>query len=144
MSDPSSDTTSSRTALRDAEVREASIGQLTSQVTSDVSELFRQEIELAKTEIQQEARQAGKGAGMFGGAGVAAHLALLFASLALMFLLDEAIPIGWAAFVVAVIYVGIAAVLMAVGRQEFRRVSGPSRTVETVKEDAQWLANRKK
>jgi hypothetical protein len=129
---------------KDAEVREKSVGQLTTQVTSDLSELVRGEITLAKAEVRQEARQARRVAGVLGGAGIAAHTALLFGSLALLFLLDNAIPIGWAAFVVAVLYVLVATVLALVGRRELTAISGPAQTVETVKEDAQWFANRRK
>ncbi|WP_256356424.1 phage holin family protein [Streptomyces sp. PKU-EA00015] len=41
---------------------------MTERRTSDVQTLFRQEVELAKTEIREEATKAGKAAGMFGGA----------------------------------------------------------------------------
>lgn len=129
---------------KDAEVREKSVGQLATQVTSDLSELVRGEITLAKAEVRQEARLAGRGAGMIGGAGIAAHTALLFGSLALLFLLDNAIPTGWAAFVVAVLYALVATALALAGRRELIAISGPAHTVETVKEDAQWFANRGK
>ena len=48
---------------------EASLGELVSEMTSDLSTLFRKEIELAKTEARDELKQAGKAGGMLGGAG---------------------------------------------------------------------------
>ena len=52
-------------------------------MSRDVSTLMRQEVELAKAELTQSAKRAGKGAGMYGGAGVAGWFTLLFLSVAL-------------------------------------------------------------
>jgi hypothetical protein len=119
-----------------------SLGSLIAEVADDVSRLFRQEVELAKAEVKQEATKAGKAAGMLGGAGFAGWMVALFASLALMFGLAELMPIGWAALIVAVLWGIAAAVLFAVGRKRMKEVSPvPQQTVETLKEDAQWLRN---
>lgn len=107
-----------------------SIGQLLGNVTEDLSTLLRQEIALAKAEGQQSAKNAGKGAGMLGGAGVAANLALIFASLALMFVFDMFMPIGWAAFTVAVLWAIVAGVLALAGKKEVQKVGMP-KTAET-------------
>ncbi len=107
-----------------------SVGELLSTVSSDLSTLVRQEVALAKAEAQESARNAGKGVGMVGGAGVAGNLALTFASLALMFLLDMVLPIGWAAFLVAVLWAIVAAILASVGKKEMKKVGLP-RTAET-------------
>ena len=50
-------------------VGDRSLGDLISEVTTDLSTLMRQELELAKAEVQQSASRAGKGAGMLGGIG---------------------------------------------------------------------------
>ncbi|OHV42858.1 hypothetical protein BBK14_31645 [Parafrankia soli] len=150
MSNPyPSEATHSGQAVRgsgasDTAVREATAGQLMSEVTSDLSELVRKEIELARAEIRQEGRRAGRGAGMLGGGGFAVYMTLLFASVALMFLLDRAIAIDWAAFIIAMIYLVVAVPLVLRGRRELRNVSGAPQTVDTLKEDAQWAANRTK
>jgi hypothetical protein len=60
-------------------VGDRSLGELISEVTGDLSTLMRQELELAKAELQQTASRAGKGAGMLGGAAVAGYSVLLFA-----------------------------------------------------------------
>ena len=62
---------------------ETSLGDLLGEVTRDLSTLMRQELELAKAELRQSATRAGKGAGMLGGAGYAASMAVLFQSIAL-------------------------------------------------------------
>lgn len=129
--------------MTDVTSNDASPGQLASEVAKDLSTLVRQEIALAKTELQQEAKTAGAAAGAFGGAGFAGYFVLLFASLAAMFGFDAFMPIGWAALVVTGIWLVIAAVLAIVGRGKMKQLNPkPERTVETVKEDVQWLKTR--
>ncbi|MDM7853838.1 phage holin family protein [Cellulomonas alba] len=111
----------------------ASTGELFGAVTRDLSTLIRQEIELAKAEATQSARNAGRGVGMFGGAGVAVHLALIFVSLALWWALGDPVGLGWSGVIVAVLWAIVAAVLALRGRTELRRVQGLPRTADTVK-----------
>jgi len=125
------------------DVEGRSVGELIGEVTSDLSKLMRQELDLAKAEMKVEASKAGKGAGMLGGAGIAGHLVLVFLSLALMFALDAVMPTGWAALIVAALWGIVAAVLAATGRKKLREVNPkPERTVETLKEDVQWAKTR--
>lgn len=111
----------------------ASTGELFGAVTRDLSTLIRQEIELAKAEATQSARDAGRGVGMFGGAGVAVHLALIFISLALWWALGDPVGLGWSGVIVAVLWAIVAAVLALRGRTELRRIQGLPRTADTVK-----------
>lgn len=118
---------------------DSSVGELLSEVTSDIQTLFRQEVELAKAEISEEAGKAGKAAGMYGGAGFGGYMVALFASLAAMFALANVMDTGWAALIVTAVWAGIAAILFVMGRSRMREVSPkPEQTVETLKEDAQW------
>src|SRR6476646_12263006 len=110
-----------------------SLGDLTSEVTQDLSTLMRQELELAKAEVQQSASRAGKGAGMLGGAGVAGYFVLLFASIALWRAIGAATGLGWSAVIVAVIWGIIAALLAAMGRKSLRDIRGLPKTAGTVK-----------
>jgi hypothetical protein len=130
------------TTPRDERVAETSIGELIGDISNDLSQLFRQEVELAKAEIKQEASKAGKAAGMLGGAGFAGYLAVVLLSFALVFGLANVMDAGWAALIVAVIWAVIGAVLYATGRKRLKTVDPvPRRTVDTIKEDAQWLKN---
>jgi hypothetical protein len=118
---------------------QASLGELLSRMAEDLSTLARQEVELARAEIEQEAKKAGKGIGLLGGSGLAALLCLLMLSFAAAWGLAEVIPTGFAFLVVAVIYLIVAAVLYPPGRRELRRVRPvPEQTVETLKEDVEW------
>jgi F0F1-type ATP synthase assembly protein I len=115
--------------------RTDSLGDLVSQITTDLSTLMRQELALAKAEVKQEASQAAKGAGMLGAAGYAGYLVSIFFSLAVMFLLDKAMPTWVAALIVAVVYGAIAAVLFVQGKKALKHVDPtPHQTIETLKE----------
>jgi len=120
-----------------------SVGRLVSQLTTDLGQLTRQELALAKAELQAEAKKAGKGAGMLGGAAFAGWMVALFISLTVMWALDEAMDLVWAALIVAVVWAAVAAVLAVSGRKELREVDPkPGQTVESLKEDAKWLKTR--
>ena len=122
----------------------ASVGELAGELGQDLSLLMRQEIMLARAEIKDEAVKAGKGAGMLGGAGYAAHLLVLFGSLAAVFGLAHVIGLAWAALAVTGFWALIAATLFLVGRQKLRSVQPrPQHTMETLKEDAQWARHPK-
>jgi len=121
---------------------DTSVGELIGNISNDLSQLFRQEVELAKAEIKQEATKAGKAAGFLGGAGFAGYLAVVLLSFALVFALANVMDAGWAALIVAVIWAIIGAVLYVNGRNKLKAVDPmPRRTVDTIKEDAQWLKN---
>jgi Putative Actinobacterial Holin-X, holin superfamily III len=124
-------------------VENASLGELVSEVTKDLSALMRQEIELARTEVKAEAAKTGRAAGMLGGAAVAGFLVLLFASLALWWGLANIMDQGWAALIVMALWAIIAAVLYSVGRQRLRDVRPkPQQTVDTLKQVPDALRGR--
>jgi Putative Actinobacterial Holin-X, holin superfamily III len=116
-------------------VEGTSVGQLIGEVTKDLSTLMRQELELAKVELKVEAKKAGQGAGMFGAAGFAGYMVLLFLSFALWWALENWMDAGLAAFIVAVIWGVIGAVAFVMGRKKFREVNPkPERTVDTLQQ----------
>ena len=125
------------------DVEGRSVGELLGEVTSDLSKLMRQEVALAKVELKEEAAKAGKAGGLLGGAGAVGYLVLVFLSLALMFALDDAMGIGWAALLTAAILGIVAGILFVLGRSRLEQVNPkPEQTVETLKEDVQWAKNR--
>jgi uncharacterized membrane protein YqjE len=121
-----------------------SIGEIVGDISKDMSTLIRQEMDLAKSELKQEVAKLGKGAGMFGGAGLAGFFTLFFVSLALTYLLDNWLPVELAALIVALLW-GIAAAVLALrGRQEIKEANPQlPRTQQTLKEDVQWAKTQK-
>lgn len=111
-----------------------SLGEIISNISGDLSTLVRQELELAKAELTESASRAGKGAGLLGGAGIAAHLVLVFLSITAWFALDNLLHhLAWSALIVTAVWAIIAAVLASVGRRQLKTVTGIPRTVETAK-----------
>ena len=121
-----------------------SVGEIVGDVSRDLSTLVRQEMDLAKTELKHELTKVGKGAGMFGGAGVAGLLTLLFLSLAATYLLDNWMPVELAALLVALLWGIVAAVLAARGRKEVKDANPQLPTTQqTLKEDVEWARTQK-
>ena len=126
-----------------ADVSQRSVGSLISEVTSDLSTLMRQELDLAKAEVKEEAAKTGKAAGMLGGAGFACYMLALFLSIAAWWGLANVMDEAWAALIVAAVWGVIAAVLFASGRKKMREVHPkPERTVSTLKEVPDALKGR--
>ncbi|MGY0005260.1 phage holin family protein [Micromonospora sp. I033] len=114
---------------------QASVGELLGDVTRDLSTLVRKEVELAKAELREEASQAGKAGGMFGGAALAGFLAVLFVSYAVWWGLSNVMDEGWAALIVAVLWAVVAAVLLANARTKLRQLREVlPRTKQTARE----------
>ena len=122
------------------DLRERPIGDLLKQLSQETTTLVKQELDLAKAEVAQKGQQAGKGAGMFGGAGVMGLMALGSFTAFLILLLDGAMPNWAAALVVTAVYAAIAGVLALQGRNKVKEATPPvpEQAVESVKEDVQW------
>ena len=124
---------------------DASLPELVSRLTDQSSTLFRKELQLAKTELRQEIRKAGRVGGMFGGAAVTGFLAILLLSFALAWALGDLEPLNPALgfLIVGVIYAVIAGVLGMQGKNKAEDLD-PSlpETTESIKEDVQWAKNQ--
>jgi len=121
------------------QLRDRSTGELVGELSQQTSSLIRQEIALAKAELTDTGKNAGKGAGMIGGAGAIGYLAAAALTTAIIALLDKAMDTWIAALIVAVVYAAIAGVLALRGRDEVKAALPPTeQTVETIKEDVQW------
>jgi putative superfamily III holin-X len=128
----------------DADLRERPIGELFSKLSAETSALIRQEMALARAELTEKGKEAGKGAGLFGGAGAVGLLGAGALTAGVILLLDLAIA-GWlAAMLVGLVYVAVAGFLAVQGRDRIQRATPPvpEQTVDTVKEDVEWAKSR--
>ena len=115
------------------DVEGSSVGALIGEVTKDLSTLMRQELELAKVELKVEAKKAGQGAGMFGAAGFAGYMVLMFLSFALWWALANVMDTGLAALIVAILWGVVGAVAFVMGKKKFEQVNPkPERTLDTL------------
>jgi uncharacterized membrane protein YqjE len=123
---------------------DSSLGELFSQLTSDLSALMRDEVQLAKVELKEEVARAGRAGGLLGGAAFAGYMVVVTLSFALAWGLAEVMAVGWAFLIVAVVWAVVGGFLYLRGRQQLNAVKlVPEQTVETLKEDVQWAKNQK-
>ena len=121
------------------DARERGIGELVKDLANQTSTLVRQEITLAKAEVTQKGKVAGKGAGLLAGAAVFGLLALGALTAALIAVLGTFMPTWVAALIVMVLWAIVAFVLAKAGQKSLQEATPPApQTVETVKEDIQW------
>ncbi|HEU4701826.1 MAG TPA: phage holin family protein [Conexibacter sp.] len=127
------------------ELRDESIAELVKRLADQTNTLVKQEIELAKAELTEKGRIAGAGAAMLGAAALVGLLAAGALTACLIALLQTAIDHTWlAALIVALIYAAIAAPIALRGRDRLREAAppAPEKTIESVKEDAEWAKTR--
>jgi uncharacterized membrane protein YqjE len=128
------------TAPRDNELRDRPTGELLKELSDHTTTLVKQEMELAKAELQEKGKQAGLGAGMFGGAGLFGVGAFAALTACLIAVLDQVMEFWLAALIVATAYAAIAAVLAVTGKRKLKKAGPPipEQTKDSVKEDMEW------
>ena len=115
------------------------LGTLISGVVKDLQDLLRGEIQLAKTELKEEATSAGKGIGFIAAGAFVGLVGFIFLMLAATWLLDKWVQQWLAAGIVAVALLLVAAILAQRGRSTLRAANfKPEQTIETLKEDQEW------
>jgi uncharacterized membrane protein YqjE len=128
------------------DLRERPIGELLRELSDQTATLVKQELDLAKAELSEKGKQAGMGAGMFGGAGLFGVLALAALTTCIIAALDTGMELWLAALIVAVVYAAIAAVLGLQGRNKVQEAGPPvpEQAKESMKEDVEWAKTRAK
>ena len=122
---------------------ERSLGDLFSELATETSTLVRQEVALAQTELTQKATKVGKNVGFLVVGGAVGYAALLAIIAAVIIGLANFIP-AWASALIVGAVVGIVAYLLISSALTALKKTDltPRETVETLKEDAQWLKNQ--
>jgi hypothetical protein len=132
---------------------ERSLGDLFSELSKETSTLMRQEVNLAQVEITQKATIVGKQVGSLVVGGAVGYAALLIILLALVIGLSQLISaiFGWtiitsawvAAAIIGLIVGGIAFSLITSALATLKKTDlTPKQTIESLKEDAQWIKNQ--
>jgi hypothetical protein len=120
-----------------------SLGELFAELASDTSTLVRQEVALAKTELTQNATRVGTHVGSLVVGGAVGYAAFLSVMAAAIIGLGRVIPVWVAALVVGVVVAVVAWWLISSALRALRETDVvPRRTVETLKEDAQWMKDQ--
>ncbi len=113
-----------------------SLGDLVATAVSDISQLVRYEVDLAKLELKADARRLGIGAVLLGMAAFVGCLVLMLLCFAFAYGLMALGIWGWASFlIVAGTCVLLAAIAVLVGITRFRGITGLRKTRSTVSDD---------
>jgi hypothetical protein len=124
--------------------QEASTSELVKQLSEQTSRLVHHELELLKAELSIKGKQAGAGAGLFGGAGVFGLFAFGALTAAVIAALATAMATWLAALIVAIVWGAIAGIAALTGKKKVEQALPPvpQESVESVKEDVQWTKTR--
>jgi len=120
--------------------QERSLGELFGDLTKETSNLVRQEVELAKTELSQKASSVGKDIGSLAVGGAIAYAGLLAIGAAIIIGLAQiGLPWWLSALIVGLVVAGIGYFLVQKGLSALKRQNlAPSKTIQTIKEDVEW------
>ncbi len=130
-------------AVRDAETSNASLGRLFSDLADDLSELTRKEIELARTETMEKVSHATKAVVSMAVGGFIAYAGLLVLLVAAVLALATWMPYWLSAVIVGVVVLIIGLIMLQSGRSGLKNTSiTPEKTVDTMKENAQWVKEK--
>jgi uncharacterized membrane protein YqjE len=118
------------------------IGRLVSDASRDVSSLIRNEIRLAKSEIQVSVKAGGIGIAMFAAAGFFALMALIMLSVAIAYFINwngHGLSLHWAFLIVFGFYLLVAALLAFIGIRKVKKVRAPEKAIAQANEAKQIL-----
>jgi Putative Actinobacterial Holin-X, holin superfamily III len=125
---------------RSTDLENKPLGDLFSDLATEMSNLVRQEVALARVEISQKAKYAGKNIGYLVVGGAVAYAALLAVIAAVILLLDRVMPAWGAALLVAFLVAAVGWLLIGKAMSALQHMEvTPRETVETLKEDAAWV-----
>jgi uncharacterized membrane protein YqjE len=117
-----------------------SIADVLQDIVANVQTIIRAEIRLAKTEVKEEITKARAAAGMMAGGAVAALFTIWLLLLTVFFALSTVMPFWAAALVLLIVMAIVTAILLAAGRKRLKTVNTkPEKTIETMKENVQWV-----
>jgi H+/Cl- antiporter ClcA len=118
------------------------IGRLVSDASRDVSSLIRNEIKLAKSEIQLSVKAGGTGIAMFAAAAFFVLMALVMLSFAFAYLINwngQGLDLHWAFLIVFGFYLLVAALLAFIAVRKVKKVRAPEKAIAQANEAKQIL-----
>ncbi len=121
----------------------ATLGELFSQLSQDTSTLVREELALAKAEMTQKASKAGKNVAYVAAGALIGYAGFLVLLGAVTLLLAYVMPLWLAALIVGVIVIAVGAVMAMTSLEKLKEMQpAPKQTIESLKEDKEWLKDQ--
>lgn len=117
-----------------------SLGELFGELAQETGTLVRKEVTLAKIELTEKAKMAGRDAALVAGGASIAVLGVMALMAALILALGTLIPLWASALLVGLMVTVLGGVLVAAGIRAFKGLDpAPRQTLETLEEDKRWL-----
>ena len=114
-------------------------------ILGNIQAIIRSEVRLAKTEVTEEVTKAGRASGIIAGGLVTALFTIWLLLLTIIFALARVMPTWGAALLLCVLMAVITAVLLTAGKKRFKTVHAkPEKTIETMKENVEWVKSQTK
>lgn len=123
---------------------ERSVAEILKDAASNVQDIIRSEVQLARIEVKQELRKAGSAGAMFGAAAAIGFFGFGFCCLCVVYAIALVLPAWAAALIVGVALSIVAGALLSAGRERWKKVKMPEKTMFTVKEDIEWMRSQNK
>ncbi|MGW7101726.1 phage holin family protein [Streptomyces sp. NPDC054838] len=125
------------TVERQARTTDDSVGVLVSRASQQLSELVREEVQLARTEMTQKGKRFGKGGGLFGAAGLIGILAAQALVATCIAALSLVLPVWAAALIVTAVLGAVAALTAVSGKKQITKAGAPApeQSIDSVKAD---------
>jgi uncharacterized membrane protein YqjE len=123
---------------------EPTIADLLKNAIRDAQDLVRGEIALAKAEVREEVSRLGIGAALLAGAALAAVIAIIFLMTTVAWAISEGLgwPV-WSGFAIVTLLMILAAIALGwIGKNRITAARHMPRTVDTLKENMQWMRAR--
>jgi len=128
---------------RDAAPNGETLGTLVAGIVEDLQSIVRGEVQLAKTELKEDAGKLGRGAGMLAAGALVGLVGFIFLMLGVTYLLNKSMQMWIAAGLVGVVLLVIAAIVAMTGKNQMSAASlTPQQTIDSVKEDQQWASRQ--
>lgn len=122
---------------------EQSVGELLGELYRGASSLIQLELELAKTEMSQKASRVGKNVGFLAAGGAIAYAGFLAILAGIIALLGLLIPLWLSALILGLVVAGIGGALVMSGLKTLQQESvAPQKTLDTLKEDKEWMTDQ--
>lgn len=120
-----------------------SLGDTVTGIIRDVQDIVRGEVQLAKTEIKEDAGKMGKALGMIGAAVFLALVGFIFLMLGVTYLLNKSLEMWIAAGIVGLVLLIVGAIIGMTGKKQMQEANMvPDKTIESLKEDKEWASHQ--
>ena len=119
------------------------LGSIVTGIVEDLQNIVRGEVQLAKTELKEEATLMGKGAGKIGAGVFFGLVGFIFLMLGVTYVLNQWLEMWLSALIVGAVLALIGAILAMSGKSQMQSADlKPDKTIQSVKEDKEWASRQ--